>query len=287
MYLKGKIISFSPHRRRGLIVVHVKGEEGLVYQHLQFDFKHYDASIVTHLYKDQSVDVTLKNIKRGVYKIEKITYDIGKNLYKRTQPDRPSPDQRRSSRDGWERRPDKRTNYGDKRYSNRSDESNRSQRYRNQNKGEDNRNSQNRSFRKPSQKSNKPIYRNENRNRQRGDNRDSTGRKDSQNRYNRGPKPEGSIQRKFDQSSRNRNQSGKRNQPHRDGKKRNDQQLKRKSRESRKPQRGFSRGRFRERLRYLAIFLHYRRIKIQKSNRLTQLQRMRKLNYQRKLRISS
>ena len=264
--MKGKIINFSPHRRRGLIVVHVKGEEGMEYQHLQFDFKHYDASIETHLYKDQSVDVVLKNVKRGVYRVERITYDIGKNLYKRSQPERSSPEQNRYSRDDREGNSNNRNNYQNRKYSSRPNDRNRPRRDGNR----DNREGKRKSFQgsRNSRQSSSSV---------RKQKRDQ---KNSQPQNKSGPKKEEHFRRVNNQSNRTKDQSSNKNRLHHN-KKRTNQHIEKSN------TRGFNRGRYRERLRYLAFFLHYRRVKTQKLEKLNQFQRIKKLNYRRKLRISN
>ena len=81
--MKGKIIRFLPGTGTGIIMVHVNGENGKEFQHLQFNKQHYDDSISKHIYKDQEVEVSLKKVGH-LYLVEHINYDIGRHLYRKT-----------------------------------------------------------------------------------------------------------------------------------------------------------------------------------------------------------
>ncbi|MFW9929490.1 MAG: hypothetical protein ACFFD1_08875 [Candidatus Thorarchaeota archaeon] len=263
--LKGKIISFSPHKRRGLIMVRVKIGKGMEYQQLQFDQSHYDSTIETHLFKDQEVEVTLKKITPDTYRVDKINYDIGKNLYKRTRPSNEySNDRRMNSYDKRTKNRNK-TNYrssDDKRISYQERQKYSSRKYR--------------SSKEPPRKYVHSSERSGTENSQ----RNQQNKRFDQNRDNKQRNSQSRIQRSNKQKNFNRpvnrnqnyyqkKQYGRRNRYQRDY----------------RSNYGNRRRRIHERLQFLAFFLYYRRAKILRKKNIDLLVKKRNLRYKRRRNI--
>ena len=238
--LKGKIISFSPHRRRGMLMVQVKGAEGrLEYQHLQFSDKTYDSSIETHLYTDQIVDVKLHEIKPGKYVVERIDYDVTRHLYKKGMRPYSQGQPRDRSRRDYKR-------------------GGRKTKYR-------------------SNRENKTVGKEQKIKSRQKDRRAGRPRAKEKNitsntiqGKDRARSAKGSDNRQLGRSDRGRSE--------RTSKRKRDDRKKRGFRRSRRSQSKFRR---RERMRILAIYLHYRRLKQRKKMLLMRAQLRNKQRYRR------